>query len=42
VQSIPTLLVINDAREVDRIVGVRPKAEIAARLDRVVASGVAR
>ena len=33
VRSIPTLLVLKDGREVDRIVGVQPKAEIARRLD---------
>jgi thioredoxin 2 len=32
VRSIPTLLVFKDGREVDRIVGVQPKAAIAARL----------
>jgi thioredoxin 2 len=31
-QSIPTLLVFKDGREVDRIVGVQPKSEIARRL----------
>ena len=31
-QSIPTLLVFQDGREVDRIVGVQPKSEIARRL----------
>jgi thioredoxin 2 len=36
-QSIPTLLVFKDGREVDRIVGVRPKSEIAQRLERAVA-----
>jgi thioredoxin 2 len=35
-RSIPTLLVIRDGREVDRIVGVVPRAEIARRLARVV------
>jgi len=35
-RSIPTLLLIKDGREVDRIVGVVPKAEIVRRLDRVV------
>src|SRR5262245_10311784 len=29
VRSIPTLLIMKDGREVDRIVGVRPKGEIA-------------
>ena len=32
VRSIPTLLVFKGGREVDRIVGVHPKAEIARRL----------
>ena len=36
VRSIPTLLVLKDGREVDRIVGVRPKAEIARRLERLL------
>jgi thioredoxin 2 len=34
VQSIPTLLVLKEGREVDRIVGVQPKAAIAQRLER--------
>ena len=33
-RSIPTLLVFRGGREVDRIVGVQPKAEIARRLER--------
>ena len=36
VQSIPTLLVLQGGREIDRIVGVQPKSEIARRLERVV------
>ena len=36
VQSIPTLLVLENGREIDRIVGVQPKGEIARRLERVV------
>jgi thioredoxin len=36
VMSIPTLLVVKNGREVDRIVGVRPKAEIARRLERAL------
>jgi thioredoxin 2 len=36
-RSIPTLLLIKDGREVDRIVGVVPRDEIARRLARVVA-----
>jgi thioredoxin len=35
VYSIPTLLVLKGGQEVDRIVGVQPKAEIVRRLDRV-------
>ena len=35
VQSIPTLLVLRQGREVDRIVGVQPKSEIARRLEQV-------
>jgi thioredoxin 2 len=35
-RSIPTLLLLRGGREVDRIVGVVPKAEIARRLERVV------
>ena len=38
VRSIPTLLVLKDGREVDRIVGVQPKAEIVRRLERVLAT----
>jgi thioredoxin 2 len=37
VQSIPTLLVLENGREIDRIVGVLPKSEIARRLGRVIA-----
>jgi thioredoxin 2 len=36
VRSIPTLLVFKGGREVDRIVGVHPKAAIAGRLERVI------
>jgi|SRR5262245_38112063 len=32
VLSIPTLLVLKDGREIDRMVGVQPKAEILRRL----------
>ena len=35
-RSIPTLLVLDRGHEVDRIVGVRPKAEIVSRLDAVL------
>lgn len=37
VRSIPTLLVLRGGREIDRIVGVQPKAEIARRLERLTA-----
>jgi thioredoxin 2 len=33
-RSIPTLLVLKAGREVDRLVGVQPKSEIARRLER--------
>jgi thioredoxin 2 len=36
VHSIPTLLVLREGREVDRIVGVQPKSEITRRLERVI------
>jgi thioredoxin 2 len=35
VSNIPTLLVFKGGREVDRIVGVRPKVDIAQRLEQV-------
>ena len=34
VSSIPTLLIFKDGREAERLVGVRPKTEIAQRLQR--------
>jgi thioredoxin len=37
VRSIPTLLALKAGREIDRIVGVQPKSEIARRLERVIA-----
>jgi thioredoxin-like negative regulator of GroEL len=37
VASIPTLLVLKDGRELDRIVGLAPKAHIAQRLLRLTA-----
>ena len=37
VRSIPTLLVLKGGQEIDRIVGVQPKVEIARRLERHVA-----
>jgi thioredoxin 2 len=39
VQSIPTLLVLQQGREIDRIIGVQPKAEIARRLERIAPLG---
>jgi thioredoxin len=36
VQSIPTLLVLKQGREIDRIVGAQPKSEIARRVERAV------
>ena len=38
IQSIPALLLFRAGREVDRMVGVRPKAEIVKRLDQVLAA----
>jgi thioredoxin 2 len=35
VSSIPTLLVLKSGQEVDRIVGLQPKSELARRLERV-------
>jgi thioredoxin len=37
IRGIPALLVLKDGRELDRIVGVQPKAEIARRLERALA-----
>jgi thioredoxin 2 len=37
IAGLPTLLVLKRGREADRIVGVRPKAEISQRLERVLA-----
>jgi thioredoxin 2 len=37
VRGIPALLVFKGGREVDRLVGVQPKAEIVRRLERVMA-----
>jgi len=38
VRSIPTLLVLKDGKEVDRLVGVQPKQEIRRRLENVLKS----
>lgn len=37
IRSIPALLVLKGGREVDRMVGVQPKAEITRRLERAIA-----
>jgi thioredoxin 2 len=39
IKSIPALLVFREGREVDRMVGVRPKAEIVRRLEQILATG---
>lgn len=39
VRSIPTLLVIKAGKEVERLVGVLPKAELKQRLERVISQG---
>jgi thioredoxin 2 len=36
VRSIPTLLILKDGQEVDRLIGVQPKEEILRRLQRVM------
>jgi thioredoxin 2 len=36
-RSIPTLLVLKDGREVDRLVGVQPKQAIMRRLETIIA-----
>ena len=36
VRSIPSLLVLRNGKEIDRIVGVQPKPEIVRRLQRVL------
>jgi thioredoxin 2 len=36
-QSIPTMLVLKNGKEVDRMVGVQPKEEIERRLERIAA-----
>jgi len=38
IRSIPTLLVMQGGREVDRMIGALPKPEIARRLQRVLAA----
>jgi thioredoxin len=41
VSSIPTLLVLQGGREVDRLVGVQPKSEIARRLQQAMSRAAA-
>ena len=36
IMNIPTLLLVKDGQEVDRIVGVVPKEELARRIDKIV------
>jgi thioredoxin 2 len=38
IQSIPALLVFRDGREVDRMVGARPKAELVRRIEQILAA----
>jgi thioredoxin 2 len=38
ISSIPALIILKNGREVDRIVGVQPKSEIARRLESVMTS----
>jgi thioredoxin-like negative regulator of GroEL len=39
VRSIPTLLVMKGGQEIDRMVGVLPKDQLKARLERLLARG---
>ena len=39
IRSIPTLLIFKGGREIDRLVGVLPKAEIRQRLERAITQG---
>ena len=38
IRSVPTLLIMKGGREIDRIIGALPKAEIVLRLERAVAA----
>lgn len=42
VRSIPSLLVLQDGREVDRMVGAQPKSEILRRLQTILTQSAAR
>jgi thioredoxin-like negative regulator of GroEL len=42
INSIPTLLLVERGREIDRISGVQTKAEIARRIARILRTGHAR
>jgi thioredoxin-like negative regulator of GroEL len=37
VQSIPTLIILKNGREIDRLVGAHQKTDIARRLERAIA-----
>lgn len=37
IRGVPTLIVLKEGREIDRIVGMQPKSEIARRLEQVIA-----
>lgn len=39
VRSIPALLILKNGREVDRMIGAQPKAEIVRRLQKAIATG---
>jgi thioredoxin 2 len=38
IQSIPALLLLQNGREIDRVVGAQPKSEILRRVRRIIAS----
>lgn len=39
IRGIPTLMFFKDGKEIDRIVGVKPKPELAAKIDGIVGNG---
>lgn len=41
VRSIPTLIIMKNGRELDRLLGVHPKAELIRHLDQALARGAA-